>query len=338
MHSSHQILWTGFQGLDAPAVNHPFTPGGIILFGRNLDPDPQLGPARCHALIQGLQRRWGNDLPLAVALDQEGGPVSRLRPWVGDTPTLRRLWTQGGPAACARWGQLWGEGLRLLGFNVDFAPVVDRYDDHPQAAMGDRAASADPAETAQAAGAFLHGLEATGIRGCLKHFPGLGGTQLDSHKGLPSLEDLEAIRRNAAPFVALAHRDRLIMVAHLRLPTTGALPASLHRGSVADNPWGVQGRFLPDDLEMGGCADWHWDDRVRLCLEAGHQWLLVCQTPAGWTACAESLAHQPESLWARPLAETRSLRRHLPVPPVSPFDPLRWSDWLARLQRAAKEA
>ncbi len=337
MQSPHPILWTGFQGLDAPAVEHPFLPGGIILFARNLDPDPRLGPARCHDLIQGLQARWGGDLPLAVALDQEGGPVSRLRPWVGNTPALRHLWAKGGPGACARWGQLWGEGLRLLGFNVDFAPVVDLHDAHPQAAMGDRAASADPTETAQAAGAFLHGLESTGVRGCLKHFPGLGGTQLDSHQGLPSLEGPEAIGRNAAPFVALAHPDRLIMVAHLRLPATGALPASLHRGAVAGNPWGVQGRFLPDDLEMGGCSGWSWEDRVRLSLEAGHQWLLVCQTPAGWTACADALARQPEHLWAEALAQTRSLRRHLPLPPAASFDPLHWSDWLARLQGAAKE-
>jgi beta-N-acetylhexosaminidase len=186
-----------------------------------------------------------------------------------------------------------------------------------------------------AAGAFLHGLESTGVRGCLKHFPGLGGTSLDSHLGLPALADADQVDRNASAFRALAHPDRLVMVAHLRTPASGPLPASLHRGSVAENPWGIQGRFLPDDLEMGGCADWSWDDRVRLALEAGHQWLLVCQTPAGWKACAEAAGRMPETLTAPALKATQALRRQLPAAP--PFDVKTWLDWVARLQAAAQE-
>ena len=91
----------------------------------------------------------------------------------------------------------------------------------------------------------------------------LGGTLLDSHQGLPELTDPARIAANARAFQMLSHEDRLVMVAHLKTPATEGLPASLHRGSVAENPWRVSGRFLPDDLEMGGCADWGWDDRVR---------------------------------------------------------------------------
>ena len=338
MHSLQELLWTGFRGLDAPEVDLPFSPGGIILFARNLDPDPAAGPARCRALIDGLQARFGAERPLAVALDQEGGPVSRLRPWVGATPPLRQIWTRGGAGTCATWGRLWGEGLRMLGFNVDFAPVLDLWDGHPKAGIGDRAASADPSEAAAAAGAFLHGLESTGVRGCLKHFPGLGGTTLDSHLGLPELADAEHVDRNASAFKALAHSDRLVMVAHLRTPASGSLPASLHPGSVAANPWGIQGRFLPDDLEMGGCAAWSWDDRVRLSLEAGHQWLLVCQTPEGWNGCAEAAGRTPESLGQAALRASRSMRRALPSASAVPFDPQAWRAWLSRLHRAVEEA
>ena len=335
MASAHQLLWTGFRGLDPTEVDLPFDPGGIVLFSRNLDPDPEGGPARCRALIDGLQARFGAELPLAVALDQEGGPVSRLRPWTGPTPPLRRLWTQGGARACSAWGTLWGEGLRMLGFNVDFAPVLDLWDGHPGAGIGDRAASEGPLEAAAAAGAFLHGLESTGAQGCLKHFPGLGGTTLDSHEGLPALEDAGKVDRNARAFIPLAHPDRLLMVAHLRTPASGPFPASLHRGSVLDNPWGIRGRFLPDDLEMGGCAEWTWDERARLSLEAGHQWLLVCQTPEGWRACAEAVERLPASLCVQALESTRSMRRHLP--PAPPFGPQVWKNWLSRLQTAAGE-
>ncbi len=337
MTSARQLLWTGFRGLDASTADLDFAPGGIILFARNLDPDPVRGPARCKALVDGLQARFGQDLPLAVALDQEGGPVSRLRPWVGDTPPLRRIWTRGGAAACGHWGRLWGEGLRLLGFNVDFAPVLDLWDGHPEAGIGDRAASADPAEAAAAVGAFLHGLEGTGVRGCLKHFPGLGGTSLDSHKGLPELADAARVDRNASAFVPLAHPDRLVMVAHLRTPGSGALPASLHRGSVAANPWGVAGRFLPDDLEMGGCADWSWSDRVRLSLEAGQDWLLVCQTAEGTRACAEAADAMPPGLAAPALARSRALRRHLPPPQAGPLDSAAWTGWVRQVHIAREE-
>jgi len=332
---AHQLLWTGFLGLDPAEVALPFDPGGIILFARNLDPNPLGGPARCRRLIDGLQARFGSELPLAVAVDQEGGAVSRLRPWTGPTPSLRRLWTRDGARACSAWGALWGEGLRMLGFNVDFAPVLDLWDGHPGAGIGDRAASEVSLEAAAAAGAFLHGLESAGVRGCLKHFPGLGGTTLDSHQGLPVLEDGGKVDRNAQAFLPLAHADRLVMVAHLRTPASGSLPASLHRGSVQDNPWGLRGRFLPDDLEMGGCAEWNWDERVSRSLEAGHQWLLVCQTPGGWTACAEAAGRLPASLCDKALESNRSMRRHLP--PAPPFDLQSWEGWLTRLQSAAKE-
>ncbi len=313
-------------------------PGGIIPFFRNLDPDPERGPARLKILLDGLQSRWGADLPLAVALDQEGGAVSRFKPWVGETPTFRALWDHGGAGACGAWGRLWGAGLRLLGFNVDFAPVTDLWDGAEGNGIGDRAASSEPAAAACAAGAFLHGLESTGVRGCLKHFPGLGGTRVDSHKALPELADAEIVRRNVQPFVALSNEDRLVMVAHLKTPASGSLPASLHRGSVAENPWGVRGRFLPDDLEMGGCLEWSWEDRVRLCLGAGHEWLLVCQSGQGVRDCAQALARQPESLRLPALERNVSMRRHLLPHQPGPLDSEAWKAWVDRVRKASLEA
>ncbi len=328
--AAFDILWTGFEGLEAQDVKGP-QPGAVILFARNLDPDPVTGPERCHGLIAGLQSRWGAELPLAVALDQEGGAVSRLKGWVGSTPDFHRIWERGGGAACARWGGLWGRGLRLLGFSVDLAPVADLWD----GVLGDRCASAEPLAVAEAAGSFLNGLEATGVRGCLKHFPGLGGTRVDSHQALPELRDMAQIDRNLQPFRALSHRERLVMVAHLKTPGTCGLPASLHRGSVASNPWSIRGRWIPDDLEMGGCRDWAWEDRVRLCLEAGHEALLVCQTEEGMGACAEALASLPEKCWAQARERFLTLRRNLLPPPTGAFDRLAWEAWLAEVRLEA---
>ena len=334
MRASDGLLWMGFDGMDAPGVAEDLRPGGVILFARNLDPDPAKGPARCKALLDVLHARFSGARTLAVAIDQEGGAVSRLRAWVGATPSLRRIWTARGPQGCAAWGRLWGEGLALLGFNVDFAPVTDLWDGHPEAGIGDRAASADPDEAAAAVGAFLHGLESTGVRGCLKHFPGLGGTAVDSHLGLPELRDRAEVDRNARPFVALSNEDRLVMVAHLKTPLSD-LPASLDRGQVAENPWGVRGRFLPDDLEMGGCAAWDWDARVSRCLEAGHEWLLVCQSGAGVRACAEAAAKLPAPSVDAALAKNQAMRMNLRLPQPGPLDRGAWEAWVDRVKAAS---
>jgi beta-N-acetylhexosaminidase len=269
-----------------------------------------------------------------VAIDQEGGAVSRLRAWVGPTPPLARIWEQAGPGGCQAWGALWARGLALLGVNVDFAPVADL----AGAALGGRSASAEPLAAARAAGAFLAGLEGAGVRGCLKHFPGLGGTALDSHLGLPELADPAALQRNALPFQMLAHPDRLVMVAHLKTPRTGALPASLSPLGVRDNGLGVTARFIPDDLEMGGCHDWDWEARVRLCLEAGHQALLVCQTPEGIALCAKAAEHQPRHLWQPAAERWAGLRRHLPRhPQLAPaaFQGAAWGAWVEAVKTMA---
>jgi len=249
---------------------------------------------------------------------------------------LVRLLQQGGIGSgadgCRLWGGLWGRGLRLLGANVDFAPVADLW--APEAALGGRCASPDPAEAALGAGAFLQGLEAEGVRGCLKHFPGLGGLALDSHVGLPENPDPLRLEAGLGPFRALAHADRLVMVAHLRLPLSQDLPASLSRACVADNPWGVKARWLPDDLEMGGAAGWTWEEKVRLCLQAGHEALLVCQTAGAWEACAQAAARMPEALWAPAAARFRSLRRTLQRH-TGPFLPEAWRAWVQEVQEEA---
>lgn len=330
-------IWMGLAGPDAAEVRPDLVPGGIVLFARNLDPDPARGPARCHALIRDLQERWGRELPLAVAIDQEGGPVSRLKGWVGETPSFRRIWTGSGAAGAEAWGALWGEGLALLGFNIDFAPLVDLYDGIPGTGLGERRAAEDPAEAAEAAEAFLRGLEGQGVKGCLKHFPGLGGTRVDSHRSLPELTDPAVVERALGPFRDLARSDRLVMVAHVRTPWSEGLPASLHRGHAAGNPWGIEGAWITDDLEMGAVDAWPWPERVRLAIGAGHLALLVCQSPAALDQAAAALRALPAAALEASLQAGLDYRRTLPAPADTAFDSAAWANWVRRVGAAAAE-
>ena len=329
-------LWIGLQHPDSRGLPEGIVPGGVVLFGRNLDPDPRLGPARCHALIRDLQGRWGQETTLAVAIDQEGGPVSRLQVWVGETPSFRRIWMESGRAGAEAWGRLWGEGLRLLGFNIDFAPLADLYDGIPGTGLGERRASADPGEAAAAAEAFLRGLEGQGVKGCLKHFPGLGGTRVDSHLALPELTEAAVVERALLPFQRLSNPDRLVMVAHVRTPWSQDLPASLLGSHVAANPWGVQGVWITDDLEMGGCAAWPWPERIRLAIEAGHVGLLVCQTQEAVEQALEALRRLPPEPLQRAILAGQRYRRTLRPQDDAPFDQSGWDAWVQRVQRAAE--
>lgn len=336
MHSGFErTIWIGIPGPDPADLPEGIVPGGIVLFGRNLDPDPERGPERCHTLIRAAQERWGGDVPLAVAIDQEGGPVSRLKVWVGETPSFRAIWIRSGTAGAEAWGRLWGEGLRLLGFNIDFAPLVDLYDGIPGTGLGERRASEDPTEAAAAAEAFLRGLESEQVLGCLKHFPGLGGTRVDSHKSLPELLDPAVVERGVEPFRNLAHAGRLVMVAHVRTPWSEGRPASLHRSHVAGNPWGIEGAWVTDDLEMGGCGGWPWPERTRLAIEAGHLALLVCQTPEALAQAVAALRTIPAATLEAAVQAGRRYRSRLAVHCAMPFDPTAWDDWLRRVRQAA---
>ena len=336
-HPSEGILWAGFQGRRVEEVANEIQPGALILFGRNLNPDPERGPAECFEMIQGLKHRWGQHAPLPIAIDQEGGVVSRLRPWVGETPSFKRIYEIGGADNCYLWGSLWGEGCALLGINIDFAPVADRWDGHVGTGMGDRCVSENPQDVVLAVESYLRGLEAHHVQGCLKHFPGLGGTLMDSHQALPSIDDDETLKLNAVPFQKLSKPQRLVMVAHLKTPLSDPLPFSMYSLGARKNPYGVGGIFIPDDLEMGGCQMWSWEERVRSCLMAGHDWLLVCQTDKGLQQCAEALKTVEEDAWAPALQRAYAYRRSLPDLGEGSFNTSAWSDWIRRVRIAAEK-
>ena len=121
------------------------------------------------------------------SLDQEGGLVDRLRRIATPMPSANRIKNS---SQADQFGSLIAETVRILGFNMDFAPVVDVVDQNRSSVsngLHSRAFGTSAEETTELAGAFLNSLKGGGILGCLKHFPGLGGLEVDSHEDLPAV-------------------------------------------------------------------------------------------------------------------------------------------------------
>lgn len=253
-------------------------PAGVILFARNLQ-----SPEKLEKLMLDLASCLPRH-PL-VALDQEGGIVSRLRPWIGETPTASRL-AELGSRSTERFARLTGEALRSLGFNLDFAPVVDLCGPSVPNGIGVRSFGTDPERAGTLAEAFLNGLGQAGVAGCLKHFPGLGDTAVDSHETLPTcrrpLDELEAA--DLVPYRRLSTRSPMVMIGHahytawhpeLVVPATasGTIITELLKGSL-----GFRGTVVSDDLEMGAVIDLDVNGAFAIrAMTAGCDLLLYCR-------------------------------------------------------------
>ena len=258
---------------------HP--PFGVILFRRNIE-----SPGQLAALVASLRELGARYL----FLDQEGGPVDRLRDLLSPAPSFARASRAG---AARRAGELAGEALARLGFDVDLAPVVDRAVPGAGAlVLGERSASADPGPIIAAAGDFLAGLHSRGIGGCLKHFPGLGRARLDTHKKLPVIEsDPHQLALDIAPFDALMSDARAIMISHAA--SDDGVPASLSptwTRTYLREIVGFEGAAFSDDLEMGALSAFgELPERSARAALAGCDLLFVCRRLEAFPACVEAV-------------------------------------------------
>jgi beta-N-acetylhexosaminidase len=280
--ASGRVLMVGLADTDIDAATgsrlRRLRPGGVILFTRNLE------SARQTVALIGELRRLAPH-PLLVALDQEGGRVSRLEGWVGPTPTATCL-ASAGEAAVARFARATGRVLRALGFNLDFAPVVDLCAPEVRNGIGDRSYGTDPDLVTRLAGAFLDGVQAAGVAGCLKHFPGLGTTLVDSHQALPRADRTRAelLGEDLVPYRELGSRAAAVMVGHAHYPALdpdAVRPATLSRSAVDGllrSELGYAGLVVSDDLEMGAVCALDVDGAAAVeAVAAGCELVLYCR-------------------------------------------------------------
>jgi beta-N-acetylhexosaminidase len=264
-------------------------PGGVILVGENFG-----APDDVRALVAAIHATNPEWTPL-VALDQEGGIVSRIvDDPAPDAPSMGSL----EPEAISELARLRAVALASYGFDVNFAPVADvafALDSF----MVDRAFSSDPMRVAEDVTAYLRGVEGTGVLHCVKHFPGHGRVDVDSHEALPTLDVDEAVwwEEDSLPFRAAVEAGvPMVMLGHLSVPMWGELPATLSPEAVGvlRKDLGFTGAIVTDDLGMGALAAWDPFEVIDLAVEAEVDLLLYVVRPDTPEALVGHLASRIE--------------------------------------------
>lgn len=293
-----QFLFIGLPGTELDAESRELIeyikPGGVIIFGRNV-----AGPEQLRGLLDSV--REVVPTPLLFGIDQEGGLVDRLRRIFTPMPSARTIRQHGDLAAARALGRITGEVLRMLGFNINFAPVMSiMTDDRDLLSNGlySRSFGRSPGEVLGYTTVYMRGLQGAGLLGCLKHFPGIGSGEVDSHEEMPvvRLSHDDLIAQDLAPYIELFQRRddrvRCVMVSHggfpnvdIREETTGGLiePASLNYNIVTQllrEELGYKHLVVTDDLEMGAIArHCEIEDAVVRATLAGEDMCLICATP-----------------------------------------------------------
>lgn len=228
---------------------------GFCLFQSNIQSENQV-----RGLISSIRALAGPDA--LVAIDQEGGGVIRTRT-LPFPPSAMSLGASGDEALARSVGAATARGLRSLGINWNFAPVLDVNSNPLNPVISDRSFGSDPALVARMARAWMQGSIDEQVAPCVKHFPGHGDTTVDSHYGLPVVEKglaaLEA--EELAPFRALLMDGDApcVMSAHIIFRALDAeLPATLSRRILTDmlrREWGYEGLIVTDSLSMAAIAE-----------------------------------------------------------------------------------
>ena len=294
-----QFFFIGLPGTtidsEARELIEEIKPGGIILFGRNVE-----SPEQVRKLLDDARALVPTQL--LCGIDQEGGLVDRLREIFPAMPSARALRQHGDLAGVRTLGRITGELLRMLGIDINFAPVMSIItQERSQLTNGlySRSFGASPGEVLGYTTVYMRGLQGTGCLGCLKHFPGIGAGTVDSHIEMPmvplSRDDLLA--QDLAPYIELFQRAddrvRVVMVSHGGFPnidikkgtTHGLLePASISSSIVSNllrEELGYKHLVVTDDLEMGAIAkNFEIEDASVRAFLAGEDMLLICATPA----------------------------------------------------------
>jgi beta-N-acetylhexosaminidase len=251
-----QLIMVRLAGTELDAASAQFLKAnrvrGACLFRQNMSDAAQL--ARLNADLRAVM---GPDA--LIALDQEGGAVVRST-WVPAPPSAMALGAADDPALARSIGAAVARAVKALGFNWNFAPVLDLNNNPHNPVIAERSFGADPRRATELAMAWMAGSESEGVACCVKHFPGHGDTSVDSHRDLPTVDKplAELAQFEFAPFRLAAGSAPAMMTAHIVYPVLDAeFPATMSRriltGLLRDE-WQYRGVVITDAMDMHAIA------------------------------------------------------------------------------------
>ena len=283
------------EDIENSLKKHSFS--GVIVMGQNTPTND--GAVRLIDAMQKANAEGGSRPQLLITIDQEGGNVTRLGQGCV-MPSNMSLGAANDIELTKEDASVIAGELKALGINADFAPVVDVNNNPSNPIIGIRSFSDDPQIAAKQGAAFVEALNENGVISTLKHFPGHGDTDTDSHTGLPCInKSYDEIKQNELiPFQACIDAgSQMIMTAHIQYPQIEKntyrsiltdediyLPATLSKTIITDilrGDMGFDGVVITDAMEMDAIAK-HFDkyDAAKLAIEAGVDILLAPYDPS----------------------------------------------------------
>ena len=293
------LLVVGLSGTELTGLEHVWLklikPAGIILFRRNI-----VDARQTRALL--AESTAYCDTANLRCIDIEGGTVDRLRDAVAPMPSAQAVAQTGKPALMRRQGELIAREAAAFGFNCTLAPVLDLALPASASVMGTRAVAEDPAGVISYARAFLSGLADHGVIGCGKHFPGLGGGNLDSHLATPVIDRglRQLFNKDLVSYQSLATELPMVMINHATYPATrsGHCPATISSywiTAILKKRIGYRGLIISDDMEMGGILKFMPIEEAAVgAMRAGIHLLEICKSPELILGCYEGLIREGE--------------------------------------------
>ncbi|WP_240647350.1 beta-N-acetylhexosaminidase [Paenibacillus nanensis] len=253
-----QLVIVGLDGYsmndDTLQMIEQYKVGGFILFKNNIDTAEQT----VSLLNQLKEANKKNAVPLWLSVDQEGGRVSRLSSMFSNTPSAGEIGAADDLTYTRNIGRAIGNELHALGFNMDFAPVMDINSNPKNPVIGDRSFGSTPEAVMKHGIETMYGINSQGVAAVIKHFPGHGDTSVDSHYDLPLVnktrQELEQFELQ--PFIEAINQDvDAIMVAHLLMmqiddKQPASISSSVINGLLRDQ-LGYDGVVITDDMTMG---------------------------------------------------------------------------------------
>lgn len=279
-----QLIIVGFEGKNINEEVIKFIEdlkvGGFILFSRNIDDENQT----LKLLNDIKEANSNNDIPLFLSIDEEGGKVSRLPKSFIKLPESIKVANKNDKDISYEFGKILGERVKILGFNMNFAPVLDINSNPNNPVIGSRAFGITANQVVDNGIQVMLGIRDTGVIPAVKHFPGHGDTDIDSHVNIPKIEKtIEQLKSSELiPFKVAIDKDvEMVMIAHILYPEIDKdYPATMSRevikGLLRDE-LGYDGIIVSDDMTMGAIVEnYTLEDGVLSFIKAGGDIALIC--------------------------------------------------------------